>query len=149
MQFLEHILKSIGSLVLPSACIACQSVQSESICQSRLQTLETTSLKHYECCNQCGVPLKQNEVHDQQCTNCIVHRANDQAKKLLLARQDAVHGLFYIDSKFQERLMGKTIIVFDDVMTSGATLNEIARTLKSIEVLRVVNWVLLRTTRPV
>ncbi|WP_231968597.1 ComF family protein [Polynucleobacter necessarius] len=77
------------------------------------------------------------------------HRANDQAKKLPLARQDAVHGLFYIDSKFQERLMGKTIIVFDDVMTSGATLNEIARTLKSIEVLRVVNWVLLRTTRPV
>jgi len=44
-------------------------------------------------------------------------------------------------------LTNKTVIVFDDVMTSGATLNEIARILKEIGVLRVINWVLLRTTR--
>ena len=40
------------------------------------------------------------------------------------------------------------MIVFDDVMTSGATLNEIARVLKDNGVSRVINWVLLRTLRP-
>jgi predicted amidophosphoribosyltransferase len=38
--------------------------------------------------------------------------------------------------------------VFDDVMTSGATLNEIARVLKDNGVSRVINWVLLRTLYP-
>jgi orotate phosphoribosyltransferase len=41
------------------------------------------------------------------------------------------------------------VIVFDDVMTSGATLNEIARILKDNGVSRVINWVLLRATRPI
>jgi len=44
-------------------------------------------------------------------------------------------------------LVEKTVIVFDDVMTSGATLNEIARVLKINGVSRVINWTLLRTTR--
>jgi predicted amidophosphoribosyltransferase len=55
--------------------------------------------------------------------------------------------MFYIDSQYVNRLVGKTIIVFDDVMTSGATLNESASTLKANGVLHVTNWVLLRTTR--
>jgi predicted amidophosphoribosyltransferase len=33
----------------------------------------------------------------------------------------------------------------DDVMTTGATLGEIARTLKSAGAARVVNWVVART----
>lgn len=44
-------------------------------------------------------------------------------------------------------MANKTVIVFDDVMTSGATLNEVARTLKNYGVKRVINWVLLRATR--
>ena len=39
------------------------------------------------------------------------------------------------------------VIVFDDVMTSGATLDEIARILKDNGVSRVINWVLLRTSK--
>jgi predicted amidophosphoribosyltransferase len=35
--------------------------------------------------------------------------------------------------------------VVDDVMTTGATLDEIARTLKDAGAARVVNWVVART----
>jgi ComF family protein len=75
------------------------------------------------------------------------HHSDHQAGNTLIARQDAIRGMFYIDAQYAEHLAGKTVIVFDDVMTSGATLNEIARILKDIGVLRVINWVLLRTTK--
>ena len=40
------------------------------------------------------------------------------------------------------------MIVFDDVMTTGSTLNEIAHVLKDNGARYVINWVLLRTVRP-
>ena len=40
---------------------------------------------------------------------------------------------------------GKTIAVLDDVMTTGATLEEVAATLKRAGAARVVNWVVART----
>jgi predicted amidophosphoribosyltransferase len=55
--------------------------------------------------------------------------------------------MFYVDAKDIKSLQGKSVVIFDDVMTSGATLNEIARTLKMIGVVWVSNWVLLRTTK--
>jgi ComF family protein len=45
-------------------------------------------------------------------------------------------------------LMGASIAVVDDVMTTGATLNELARTLKSAGAARVVNLVVARTFAP-
>jgi ComF family protein len=42
-------------------------------------------------------------------------------------------------------LTGKTIAVVDDVMTTGATLNEFARTLKRHGAARIENWVVART----
>jgi ComF family protein len=42
-------------------------------------------------------------------------------------------------------LAGMRIAVVDDVMTSGATLGELARTLKAAGAARVVNWVVART----
>ncbi len=42
-------------------------------------------------------------------------------------------------------LTGKTVAVVDDVMTTGATLNEFARTLKLHGAARVENWVAART----
>ena len=45
------------------------------------------------------------------------------------------------------RLDGLSVAVVDDVMTTGATLDEMARTLKAAGAARVVNWVLARTLR--
>lgn len=42
----------------------------------------------------------------------------------------------------------KTIAVVDDVMTTGATLDELAATLKAAGAARVVNWVVARTLPP-
>jgi ComF family protein len=45
-------------------------------------------------------------------------------------------------------LLGAKVAVVDDVMTTGATLDEIARTLKRAGAERVVNWVVARTLPP-
>jgi len=45
----------------------------------------------------------------------------------------------------QRSLDGATVAVLDDVMTTGATLDEIAGTLKDAGAARVVNWVVART----
>jgi predicted amidophosphoribosyltransferase len=44
-------------------------------------------------------------------------------------------------------LSGKTVIVVDDVMTTGATLNAVARTLKDHGATSVVNWVAARAVK--
>lgn len=44
---------------------------------------------------------------------------------------------------------GMTLIVVDDVMTTGATLNAVARTLKDHGAARVVNWVAARAARTI
>ena len=44
--------------------------------------------------------------------------------------------------------IGATVAVIDDVMTTGATLDEIASTLKAAGATRVVNWVVARTQPP-
>ena len=56
-------------------------------------------------------------------------------------RQRNVRGAF----DCRRALPGASIAVVDDVMTTGATLNEIARTLKRAGAARVVNWVVART----
>lgn len=44
-------------------------------------------------------------------------------------------------------LAGQVVIVVDDVMTTGATLDAIARTLKDHGAIRVVNWVAARAVK--
>jgi ComF family protein len=44
-------------------------------------------------------------------------------------------------------VVGKHVAIVDDVMTSGASLNELARTLKAAGALRVECWVAARTLR--
>jgi len=48
----------------------------------------------------------------------------------------------------QGSLDGATVAVLDDVMTTGATLDEIAGALKSAGAAHVVNWVVARTFPP-
>ena len=77
------------------------------------------------------------------------HRSGHQAGSTLDSRRLAIQGAFYIEEKYIKHLKNKTVIVFDDVMTSGATLNEIARVLKDNGVSCVINWVVLRAARPI
>jgi ComF family protein len=56
-------------------------------------------------------------------------------------RQRNVRGAF----RCTRALVGARIAVVDDVMTTGATLNEMARTLKAAGAVHVVNWVVART----
>ena len=77
------------------------------------------------------------------------HYSGHQAGSSLSNRYLAIQGMFYVEERYIRQLQDKTVIVFDDVMTSGATLNEIARILKDNGVSRVINWVLLRATRPI
>lgn len=58
-------------------------------------------------------------------------------------RRQAVRGVFRCVADFS----GQHVIVLDDVMTSGATLDEIARTLKQRGAVRVTNLVVARTLR--
>jgi ComF family protein len=57
------------------------------------------------------------------------------------ARQRNVRGAF----RCTRELVGATVAVVDDVMTTGATLDELAKTLKRAGALRVVNWIVART----
>ena len=69
--------------------------------------------------------------------------ASPQASLPWRARQRNVRGVF----EAQRDLSGKSVLVIDDVMTTGASLNELARSLKKQGAVRVGNWVLARTIR--
>jgi len=56
-------------------------------------------------------------------------------------RQRNVRGAF----RCTRALVGARVAVVDDVMTTGATLDEIARTLKAAGAVHVENWVVART----
>jgi ComF family protein len=74
-------------------------------------------------------------------------RPRDGAPQMQLPwaeRQRNVRGAF----ECRRALLGARIAVVDDVMTTGATLDEIARTLKRAGAARVVNWVVARTLPP-
>jgi ComF family protein len=90
-----------------------------------------------------------NPIHKNPYILLRHHHTQHQAKENRANRYQAIQNMFYVNPKYKAQLESATIIVFDDVMTSGATLNEIAHVLKDSGVSRVINWVLLRTLRPI
>lgn len=63
-------------------------------------------------------------------------------------RRAHITGAFGIDEGSRRALAGRHIAVVDDVMTSGATLNEIAATLQDVGARSVSVWVVARTPSP-
>jgi ComF family protein len=78
-------------------------------------------------------------------TSCVRERdAPPQMELPWDERQRNVRGAFACTRSLE----GASVAVVDDVMTTGATLDEMARALKRAGALRVVNWVVARTLPP-
>jgi predicted amidophosphoribosyltransferase len=75
------------------------------------------------------------------------HSPQNQVQMSSSSRTKTIKGMFYIHPRYQKMIKGRNVMVFDDVMTSKGTLNEIAYVLKDNGALRITNWVLLRTPR--
>ena len=86
----------------------------------------------------CGIAL------DAQLARRL-HNTAPQAALPWRERERNMRGAFACDAD----LSGMRIAVVDDVMTTGATLNEFARTLKRSGAARIENWVVARTARDV
>ena len=75
-------------------------------------------------------------------SNCQrVKNTPPQASLLLKDRVRNIKGAFRCDDYFK----GKRVAIVDDVMTSGASLNELAKTLKQAGASEVTCWVIART----
>ena len=76
------------------------------------------------------------------------YQDHDQVHSDRLSRQQSLRNIFYLDEQTAQQIRNQSIIVFDDVMTTGSTLNEIARLLKDNGAYKISNWVILRTSTP-
>lgn len=77
-----------------------------------------------------------------------VLRAIDTPSQASLQRTERlaqVRGVFAVEPGAAARLQGRRIALIDDVMTTGATLHELARTLQRAGAQSLHAWVLART----
>ena len=78
----------------------------------------------------------------------LIQRPHDtlpQAKLALHKRRQNLRNAFIVPLQAVNLISGRHIGVIDDVMTTGETLNELARTLKRFGAIRVTNIVFART----
>jgi ComF family protein len=59
-----------------------------------------------------------------------IRQTGTQTKLTRSGRQHNIAGIFAVPEKFRPQLQGRTILLVDDVFTTGATVNEGAATLK-------------------
>lgn len=71
-------------------------------------------------------------INKHNCLRILKKSRNDIAQHELgrYERAEAVKGLFYIDRKYADEISKKTILLCDDIITTGSTLNECSRVLK-------------------
>ena len=114
------------------------------------------------------VPLSAQRLRERgfnqawELTRRVAHALHARADAhLLLRTQDSPHqlalpldrraanvrGVFAVEPLRRTELSGRTVAVIDDVMTTGATLGEIAKVLKQAGASRVDAWALARTPR--
>lgn len=68
----------------------------------------------------------------------LKRRSGPSQKGLLAqARVQNVRGKFFVPKRYRTKVSGKRVLLFDDVMTTGATVREAARTLRRAGVLEV------------
>jgi ComF family protein len=68
-----------------------------------------------------------------------------QASLPLKERVKNIKGAFKVNADKLDKIQGKRIAIVDDVMTTGASLNELAKTLKKAGASHVECWVIART----
>ena len=81
----------------------------------------------------------------------LLVRLEDRPPQLSLPREDRlanVRNAFAVDPLRRAELHGRDVTVVDDVMTTGATADEISRVLRRAGAARVQIWILARTPAP-
>ena len=89
--------------------------------------------------------------HGLRCDSDVLLRVRHNAQQASLrleARAANVRGVFAIEPLKAPQLRGANVALLDDVMTSGATLFELARLLRQAGVMSVQAWVVARTPEP-
>jgi ComF family protein len=73
------------------------------------------------------------------------HHRTPQESLSLTQRRSNVRGAFVVPEAARAALAGRRVVVVDDVMTTGSTLDEIARLLRDAGAAHIVNAVVART----
>lgn len=63
-------------------------------------------------------------------------------------RRQHIRGAFQVDQAFSHKVAGQHVVIVDDVMTTGATINEAARVMWAAGAASVTGWFLARTPAP-
>ena len=143
---LVHALKFRGELALApvlgrllAACIPSWGVD-------RVVPVPLSSTRLRERGYNQAVEIARHLAHGKLDVDVCVRRGESQPQTELPwdERRRNVRGVFGC----RRPLTGASVAVVDDVMTTGATLDELALTLKRAGAVRVVNWVVARTLPP-
>lgn len=104
---------------------------------------------HYRGFNQawefCKVISKRYQINADPFILARNHMSEDQAHASREQRLTRLINTFRVNPKSLDRIANQNILIIDDVMTTGATLNVMAKVLKDFGAQSVHNWVILRT----
>ena len=96
--------------------------------------------------------LEIAKVLTRNCKDKLVYKSVErqtltppQASLPLKERVKNIKGAFKVNVEVKDKFSGKRIAIVDDVMTTGASLNELAKTLKKAGAAHVECWVVART----
>jgi ComF family protein len=97
--------------------------------------------------NQCDLIAQGVRRTDERSAHCYevrtdilkkIRETDDQVGKSRIERFDSQRGVFAVPDELASVVRGRTIIVFDDIVTTGATLSDAARALSQAGAARVI-----------